>query len=223
MRHDATVHRRTALASGYVAVAVADAVLAGASNPRARKVRYVTKPALMPLLAAAAETPRGITAAQALSWGGDVALLRRGEAAFLTGLGSFFAAHTAYVATFLARRGSREDADRRALAAASALWLTTAPLMTVAAQRKSRKLAAPVAAYGTALVGMFAAASMMDPALPRRARRMVQGGAALFLVSDTLLGTRTFLLEKNVPALDAAVMVTYTAGQGLIAAGTAML
>jgi uncharacterized membrane protein YhhN len=64
---------------------------------------------------------------------------------------------------------------------------------------------------------------MMDPALPLRGRRMVQGGAALFLVSDTLLGTRTFLLEKNVPALDAAVMVTYTAGQGLIAAGTAML
>ncbi len=107
--------------------------------------------------------------------------------------------------------------------AAGVVLLTTGPLMTWAAGRTDRDLVAPVAAYSTALAAMFAAASRLDPALSPRARRTVQAGAALFLVSDTLLALQKFVLRRPVPALETAVMATYTAGQGLIAAGSTHL
>src|SRR4029450_5237136 len=108
---------RTVLPSAvYAALAIADSVAAGKiSSTAARRLRYPLKPALMPALAAAfLEGTRGNTgradtdllragtaAAQAFSWGGDVALLGASERSFLTGLGSFFAAHAAYLATVL--------------------------------------------------------------------------------------------------------------------------
>ena len=100
------------LAGAYVALAVADAVLAGRPGATARRLRYVTKPALMPVLATASRRAgggRALTAAQALSWGGDVALLGQGPRAFQGGLGSFLGAHLAYVAG-LAPKGDRVTA-----------------------------------------------------------------------------------------------------------------
>lgn len=219
------------LAAGYVALAAADAVLAGRPGTTARRLRYLTKPALMPTLAAAtraAAAPqggpgRGLTAAQALSWGGDVALLGESERAFLAGLGSFFGAHLAYIST-LTRRGDRITvAPNPGVRTALGLWLTTAPAMTFAARRTDRDLAVPVAVYSTALAAMFAAAARLDPALNRNGRRAVQAGAALFLLSDTVLGVQQFVLRRKVPVLETVVMATYTAGQGLIAAGTTYL
>jgi uncharacterized membrane protein YhhN len=188
----------------------------------ARRLRFLTKPALMPLLAAASrrKAPAGITAAQALSWGGDVALLGHSERAFLAGLGSFFGAHVAV----LAPRGQRVTAPpSTGVKAALALWLTTTPVMSLAARRKDRQLAIPVAAYSTVLAAMFAAAARLDPSLSRDGRRAVQTGAALFLLSDTILGLQEFVLGHKVPALETAVMATYTAAQGLIAAGSTTL
>jgi hypothetical protein len=67
---------------------------------------------------------------------------------------------------------------------------------------------------------MFAASTRLDPELPSTARRLVVAGTALFVASDTILATRRFLLPRPPhPVGDAAVMVTYTLGQGLIAAG----
>ncbi len=218
------------LTAGYVALATADAVLAGRTGTTARRLRYLTKPALMPTLAAAtrAAAPqgrpdRGLSTAQVLSWGGDVALLGQGEKPFLAGLGSFFGAHLAYIST-LALRGERVTvAPNPGVKAALGLWLTTAPAMTFAARRTDHDLAAPVAAYATALAAMFATAARLDPALSRTGRRAVQAGAALFLLSDTVLGVQQFVLRRKVPALETVVMATYTAGQGLIAAGTTKL
>jgi len=78
-------------------------------------------------------------------------------------------------------------------------------------------------AYSTALATMFATTARLDPQLSTRGRKTVQAGAALFLLSDTLLGVREFVLRRESPALERAVMATYTAGQGLIAAGSAHL
>jgi len=221
------MERTRYLAAGYVALAVVDSTLAGLPGARAKRLRRLTKPALMPMLAAATPSPRrGVTAAQLLSWAGDVALLGTSEKAFLGGLGSFLAAHVAYGASFLSRgaNGARvrrlSRGERRALAATAVMWIAAVPAMTVTARRTSPGLPAPVAAYGTALLGMVASALALDPALPRQARREAQFGAVLFLVSDSLLGVRTFVLDRDVPALDIAVMATYTAGQGLIAAGS---
>jgi uncharacterized membrane protein YhhN len=154
-----------------------------------------------------------------LSWGGDVALLGTSERAFLTGVGSFFGAHVAYVAAFVSVRDPAPDLS--VLRLPLGLWLTTAPVMGVAAGRQDPALRAPVAAYATILSAMFASSRLLDPALPRGARRAVRTGTALFVVSDFVLATQKFLLRKPRPALDSFVMATYTAGQGLIAAGVA--
>lgn len=219
----------------YVVLAIADSALAGTSSTTARRLRYVLKPALMPALATAfldgtrgrrdrADTTvllTGTTVAQAFSWGGDVALLGTSERSFLTGLGSFFGAHVAYIAAFLSVRGERETHDTGGLKVALGLWLTAAPLMSVAAGRKDPALRVPVAVYATILSGMFASSRMLDPALPQGSRRTLQAGAVLFLISDSVLAVQEFLLTEPRPVLESVVMTTYTAAQGLIATGVA--
>ncbi len=228
---------RTVLPSAvYVALAIADSVAAGnGGSTLARRLRHVLKPALMPALTTAfldgtrgggarTRTHRlrsGTAAAQAFSWGGDVALLGTGDRSFLIGVGSFAGAHLAYITAFLSVRGEGKDHDTAGLGVALGLWLTTAPLMSVAAGRKDPGLRVPVAAYATILSAMFASSRMLDPALPQGARRTLEAGTALFLVSDTVLAAQKFLLTEPRPALDAVVMTTYTAAQGLIASGAA--
>jgi uncharacterized membrane protein YhhN len=219
----------------YAALAIADSVAAGKSSATARRLRYVLKPALMPALATAflngtrGGSDRadinllrtGTAAAQVFSWGGDVALLGTSERSFLTGLGSFFGAHVAYIAAFLSVRGEGKDYDTAGLKLAAGLWLTATPLMSFAAGRQDPALRAPVAVYATILSGMFASSRMLDPSLPQGARRTLQAGTALFLVSDSVLAVQKFLLTEPRPVLESVVMTTYTAAQGLIAAGVA--
>ncbi|MCR6033687.1 lysoplasmalogenase [Nocardioides sp. zg-579] len=226
--------RATTLLPGaaYAALAIADTVAAGTGR---RRLRRVLKPALMPTLAAAFHADlrdrgahpgtrtlrRGTAAAQALSWGGDVALLGTGERALLTGLGSFLGAHVAYIAAFSSVRGDTRHYDTAGLKVALGAWATLAPLTSVAAGRRDPALRGPVAAYATILAAMFASSRMLDPALPPEARRRLQAGTALFLLSDSVLAAQMFLLREPRPALEAVVMATYTASQGLIAAGVA--
>jgi len=90
----------------------------------AQLLRYLTKPLLMPVLATSFTSStdgrrdvlrQATLGAQALSWGGDLALLGKSERAFLTGVGSFLAAHVSYIAGFasagLGPRGSGGSAD----------------------------------------------------------------------------------------------------------------
>ncbi|MGN6129663.1 MAG: lysoplasmalogenase [Nocardioidaceae bacterium] len=212
-------------AAAYTGLAAADSALAGRPSVNARRARYALKPALMPALATAtlsrpnkATFPRYATvAAQALSWGGDVALLGSGQRAFLGGVGSFFGAHVAYLAAFAATGLSP---DRHKAANAAKLWMTTAPAIAFAAGRKDPDLRIPVGAYATILAAMFGASTMLDErAIGRAATRAVQAGTTLFLLSDTLLATRKFLLGDRHPRMETAVMATYTTGQGLIAIG----
>ena len=214
------------LAAGYVALAVADAALAGSRRVAARRLRYLTKPALMPVLAAATRQAGGnrrTTAAQVLSWGGDVALLGTSDRAFVGGLGSFLGAHLAYLSA-LAPQGERVTVrPNGGVRAALGLWAAAAPAMALAARRQDKELTAPVAAYATALTTLLATTARLRPDLSLRGRRTTQAGATLFLVSDTLLGIQTFVLRKHSPTLERAVMATYTAGQGLLAAGATQL
>lgn len=231
---------RTLLPSAvYVALAIADSVAAGKhGSTAARRLRYVLKPALMPALAAAHygardgardnEAPAhthllrtGTAAAQAFSWGGDVALLGSSKRSFLIGVGSFFGAHVAYITGFLSVRGEAKDYDTAGLKVALGVWLTTAPLMSFAAGRKDPALRGPVAAYATILSAMFATSRMLDPGLSPGARRTLQAGTALFLISDSVLAVEKFVLSEPRPVLESVVMATYTAGQGLIALGVA--
>lgn len=217
-------------AAGYVALSAADSYLAGRTSKAARRARYLVKPALMPALTTAflgrpAGRSRvlrnGTVAAQAFSWGGDVALLGSGQKPFLAGVGSFFGAHVCYLAAFLSARGRVEEYDVAGLKLALGMLLAGGPAMSLAAGRQDPALRRPVAAYATILSAMFASSRMLGPSTPAGARRTLQAGTALFLVSDSILGVQKFVLKEPRPALETAVMATYTAGQGLIAAGVA--
>lgn len=163
----------------------------------------------------------GTAAGQALSWTGDVALLGASKNAFLAGVAGFAGAHVAYLGGFLAARDrtSATPANRLNALLPLMVWAALTPVMVRAARRREPELAAPVGGYATLLSAMFAASLSLDPGLPRGARRTVQAGTTLFVVSDSLLATQKFLLERERPAVERLVMATYTAGQGLIALG----
>ncbi|HEU5036271.1 MAG TPA: lysoplasmalogenase [Nocardioides sp.] len=200
----------------YAVLALADTVLA-AGPARWRRARVLTKPLLMPALATRGPQGPAVVVAQAFSWAGDVALMREGRRPFLAGLSCFLAAHLAYVLAFRARSSEPllSSPGRRGVVAAGG---AVAGGMAWAASREDRVVALPVAAYGSTLAVMVAAAAAIDQ---DRGRARVLAGASLFLVSDSLLGARTFLLGGRVPGLDGAVMATYTTAQWCIADGMA--
>ena len=225
--------RHRAATGAYVALSAADTVLAAHPSPAVRRWRLLSKPLLMPALAVAFATAvdedgdgsvlqRGTAAAQLLSWGGDVALLSKSEPAFLAGLGSFFGAHIAYVGAFgSAGRPLTDTSDLEGVKAAGMFFAALGPSMGWLAGRRSAKLRAPVVAYAGILSSMFATSTRLSPSLPEDARRTVMAGTALFLLSDLTLGIRRFVMKEPGPRSDGFVMATYTAGQGLIAAGVA--
>ncbi len=238
--------RVVAPGAAYVALAVLDTRLAGHPDPRVRRRRLLTKPLLMPTLAAAFARAtagpvgdgrnsagsggsrdwrplrRGVLAAQALSGAGDVALLGQGERAFLAGLGSFFGAHIAYVAAFASQARPWSDRSHRTgLRVAAGTFAALGPSLGWAAGRRSPELRGPVVAYAGILTSMVAASSRLGDHLSPASRRVVVLGTATFLASDATIALRRFVLPAPRPRSDAVVMATYTAGQGLIAAGVA--
>jgi uncharacterized membrane protein YhhN len=185
---------------------------------------HVAKTFLMPALATrfgrAPRTAafRPVLAAQGLSWVGDVALNGRSQARFLVGLTSFLGAHLAYIKAYRGRSSESLLATpgRRRFAAFGAV---TSSAMAIAAGREERAMAVPVAAYGLALTTMVTSAAAIDA---DRGRTAVLTGAALFMLSDSLIGLRSFILgdEDSVP-LETAVLSTYAAAQWCIGEGMA--
>lgn len=211
----------------YAGLAVLDTTLAGSPRPRAHRLRFLTKPLLMPTLTASlATSPRSsglrssTLVAQGFSWGGDVALLAHGTPAFGVGAGSFGVAHLAYLTGFR-RRGdrSRPLRGRPPTRALLGLWAVSSPLLARGSARKDPVLALAVVSYGGILTTMAAHALQLDDTVPVPARRLISGGALLFLVSDTILGLRTFVLTDPPPTLETAVMATYTLAQLLLSEG----
>ncbi len=218
-----TASRR--LRSAYVVVAALDTLLAGTPGARAHRARRLTKPLLVPVLAASLATdPRAATSplrrttllAQAAGWGGDVLLMGEGTARFTAGAGSFALGHAAYVVGFRSVRGAPRWRPPVALAA---LWALTTPPLALAAARQDRRLGATVAAYSAVLTSMVALSTQLASTLPAPVRRSTTAGADLFLVSDTLIGVRELLLDAPPQRLESAVMATYAAAQLLLAEG----
>lgn len=219
----------TRLKAAYGALAVVDTALSMSSRPAAHKARFVTKPLLMPTLAASlAATPGSssarlpVLAAQAGGWVGDVGLLSEERKPFVVGSTGFGLGHLAYLAAFVPRRRQEptlaQDPRSRALLA---LWATSAPLM---AWRSRRDGVAPVVAtYSATLVAMVVAATRLDAAERPAARRLIAAGALTFLASDSVLGVRKFVLTDPDPRIEGAVMATYTGAQLLISEGVGRL
>ena len=190
----------------YSVVAAVDVFLAGAGRQR---LRWLTKPALMPLLAAseARSADPLVVAGIGFSWLGDVALLFEGEGPFAAGLVAFLAAHLSYIAALRKRRsGGIRKAPALALSYALA-WLVLNFLLW----SRSGRLRWPVVVYASTLLVMTLAA------LDTADRGATAGGAA-FMASDGILALGAFGVAE-LPAADSLVMATYTAAQALLSRG----
>ncbi len=174
-----------------------------------------TKPLLMPALLVALvlglpvrRTLQLLWAGLALvlSWLGDVLLQSPGDIGFLLGMGAFGLAHLAYIALYLGPVRTRRVPAWGILVAVlwwGALVALLAPYLG--------GLLVPVTIYGVVL-GAAAATALGTT-------RLIAIGAAVFLVSDTLLGLDRFLPGFSFDGVDLLIMLAYCLGQGLIIAG----
>ncbi|SHJ96898.1 Uncharacterized membrane protein YhhN [Pseudonocardia thermophila] len=203
--------------TAYWAAALADAIAAAAG---ARRVRWVTKPALMPLLAAAVGE-RAPRAALAAAWAGDVALLGSGDAAVAGGIGGFAAAHIAHLREVRELRPDAPAAPGERISAAAFATTAVAATAVLAPRLADRPaLRLPVAGYA-ALVTAMGHAGVRTGLRRRDVRgRDLAVGGALFVVSDGLVALSLFARPRTrwrAAAVEAAVMATYTGAQALLA------
>ncbi|WP_242587756.1 lysoplasmalogenase [Streptomyces sp. MST-110588] len=181
---------------------------------RAVPLEHLTKPALMPVLAAcvlARGAPRQLAAALLFGCGGDVLLQIGGDVPFLLGMGSFAAGHLCYLRLFT-RRG-RFPGRRPALTATAAALVYAAGWLAVVAllwPGLAADMKGPVAGYSLLLTGTAFQAVRLGP-------RAALGGL-LFLLSDTLIaGGIARWPQPPVPQF--WIMLTYIAAQYALADG----
>jgi uncharacterized membrane protein YhhN len=172
----------------------------------------VTKPLLMPLLAATMlatgrAVPRPVLGALAGSFVGDTMLLFSGNL-FLVGMAGFAVAHVCYVRLFV-HGGALRRRGRLALAACcyGVIWVV---LITRLWSDLAANMRIPVACYSLLLAAMattsFAAGNRTGL------------GGALFLFSDSLIAGG--IAHWNMPTgTGFAVMATYLVAQYLLATG----
>jgi uncharacterized membrane protein YhhN len=139
---------------------------------------------------------------------GDLFLLD-GDRWFVAGLGSFLVAHLAYVVGFVVADRWRWWAVAAALAVVVAVAATIGRRVVAGAQTTDPALRVPVVAYLAVISAMVVAAAGAG-------NGFAVAGAALFMVSDSVLGWRQFVSESR--WMPVTIMVTYHLGQaGLVA------
>lgn len=225
------------LLSAYALVAVLNVIAVATGNIAGEQI---TKPLLMPLLAGwlLVEARRhwsaplswllgGLTAA----WIGDLALLGSGDVALLAGMAAFLVTQVSYLIAFSRVRGLRfrreilvpgPEPVRGVVSRHRTLVIPFALLLIGFAWLlwpDAGDLRVPVVVYGAALTAMVVAALNLVGRMPARAAWTTAGGAALFWVSDALIGVTVTEVLPGSSTIDAVIMATYTAGQGLIALG----
>ncbi|MEV0648593.1 lysoplasmalogenase [Phytomonospora sp. NPDC050363] len=174
----------------------------------------ITKPLLMPLLAAYAwlaarpDRPRLLVAAVLCGWAGDVLLQFDVETAFLAGMGAFAAGHVCYQVLFA--KGWRTRRAKIALIPYGIVWAAILAVLWPGLG----DLRVPVAFYSL----LLAATAVVAVGISTRAAV----GGALFLVSDTLIAFGIADLPRP-PAVDVLIMATYVAGQYLLVTGAPVM
>ncbi|MEN3330697.1 MAG: hypothetical protein V7641_62 [Blastocatellia bacterium] len=152
-----------------------------------------------------------LAAALLLSALGDVFLGLTGEQWFAYGLGSFLMAHLFYIPLFV-RQWPRPLAASPARRVVAALLMLFAAAMFAGLLPHLGEMKLPVAAYMCALAGMSLTATLAD----FRAWWVVIG-AALFLLSDSLIAIGKFL--SPIAYSDYVIWATYYTAQVFIALG----
>lgn len=175
--------------------------------------QWTLMPALAAVVLTATRWPRGhlvtwVLVALGFSWLGDLVPSLVGDgAAFLVMVGFFLLAQVAYVVAF-APAVRRSVVHRRPLLVLP--YAAVLAALVAACAPGAGSLLVPVCVYG----GMLTAMAILSTGLGR----VAAVGGAVFLATDALIA-----LEQFVPAWDLAgqgfwVMLTYTVGQGLLAA-----
>jgi uncharacterized membrane protein YhhN len=180
------------------------------------ELRTFAKPLLMPLLLAFLVASLGglqhplatwVKRALVFSWVGDLLLMGDGDLFFILGIAAFLGAQICYIAGFrpFTALGPLRNKPWLAVpyvAVGVGLLVMLAPDLGV--------LFLPVTLYAAALVTMAVLAIGVSPA--------TAAGAALFLVSDSLIAL-TGLSDLLPDAAGDAIMPTYVVGQLLIVLG----
>jgi uncharacterized membrane protein YhhN len=142
------------------------------------------------------------------SLAGDVFLMF-GNRYFIPGLASFLFAHVAYTLGFFAFDDWSSAGFLLGAAMMAVLAVAVGVRIVIAARRKERVLGPAVAAYLLAISVMFCAAMATG-------NTWAILGAALFVVSDSVLGWRQFVADAR--WMPVTIMITYHLGQaGLVA------
>lgn len=138
-----------------------------------------------------------------LAWPGDL---------FVFGLGAFLVAHLAYLTAYLG------DTRRLAMPFLLLAALTGTAIFATLASHGLGNLALPVAFYSLTISAMLwrALARLGVPFVGRDSAWLAIGGAALFVLSDTLIGVNRFV--HPFAAAPYAIILTYWLGQWGIAA-----
>lgn len=195
----------------FAPFAVVSAVHVGALAAGADALAAPTKLALMPLLLFGAwwmlrrGTPPLLAAGIGLSWLGDGAGVLLPRAPEIPTMLLFFGlAHVCYIVLFL------RTVRARALPPWSIVYAAWWGILLAVLWPYLGALLVSVALYGLILGGTAVAASRCHP--------LIAWGGALFLTSDSVLAFRLFV-DGMPDWTSPLVMLTYTLGQGLIAAG----
>lgn len=138
-----------------------------------------------------------------LDWPGDL---------FVFGLGAFLLAHLAYLRAYLS------DCRRPAWLALVLAASTGAGIFALLAASNLGALLIPVACYALAISAMLwrALARLGMPGLTPRSTWLAAAGAALFVLSDSLIGIQRF--GAPFAAAPYAIILSYWLGQWGIAA-----
>ncbi|WP_277372195.1 lysoplasmalogenase [Pseudomonas sp. AA-38] len=133
-----------------------------------------------------------------LDWPGDL---------FVFGLGAFLLAHLAYLRAYCS------DSRRPALPPLLLALAAGGTMFAVLASSGLGELLIPVACYATAICLMLwrALARLGHPDLQPRSTWLAAGGAALFVLSDSLIGIDRFVVSFD--AAPYAIILTYWLGQ----------
>ncbi|MFT4235639.1 MAG: lysoplasmalogenase [Microbacterium sp.] len=184
---------------------------------RCEALEHSTKLLLMPVLAIAVWTASAgarrtwpfvlLVAAFVFSWFGDAPATLLPFLPETPGmLAGFALTHVCFLVLFIGAIGTGRP---KPWALVYLLWWV---VLLVVLLPSFGALLPAVAVYGLLLGGMATAATRCHP--------LVIAGSVLFVISDTVLAFRLFRPEIMPFWTSLAVMVTYIAGQGLIAAGT---
>jgi len=172
----------------------------------------ITKVALLPLLYGLCllinkSVPLGWTIAILFSWIGDILLLPQwgGQTFFLAGMAAFLIAQLSYC-KLLIERGARLPI--------LAMLIIVAVIVGVeyylASSSTDLGLRIGIGVYGAALLAMM----MLTLSLKQRFTNPIKIGAILFVISDSLIALRMFVLPDDSPTLmSISIMLTYGLAQ----------